>query len=76
MPNAKDVLEWMERQEQIKREQTNDQWRKNCSAEEFAEFLADIERDAVTYTGGGRLFTTKEDDIKYWTEWLKEVHKE
>lgn len=54
---------------------THDDWRKTCSAEEFAEFLADIVQDAVTYTGGGRLFTTKEDDIKYWIGWLKEKHK-
>ena len=56
--------------------QTNNEWRKTCSAEEFAEFLADIERNAVTYTGGGRFFTTKEDDIKYWVGWLKEKHIE
>ena len=54
---------------------TNNEWRKTCSAEEFAEFLADIERDAVTYTGG-RNFTTKEDDTKYWREWLKDKHEQ
>ena len=33
-----------------------------------------FERGAVTYTGG-RNFTTKEDDIKYWVGWLKEKHE-
>lgn len=54
--------------------QTNDEWRRTCSAEEFAEFLTDIVQDAVTYTGG-RNFTTKEDDIKYWIGWLKEKYE-
>ena len=52
---------------------TNDEWRKTCSAEEFAKFLTDILQDTVTYTGGIN-FTTKVDDIKYWIGWLKEKH--
>lgn len=45
---------------------TNDEWRKTCSAEEFAEFLA--------FTILGKC--PDEEKVQYWLEWLKEKHNE
>ena len=83
---AKDVLEWMESQARIKREQTNDQWRKNCSAEEFAEFLDEVSG----YEGACTVckLVGKNTDCprtcpynnalskQNWITWLKEKHEE
>ena len=44
MPNAQEVLEWMAWDKERKANMTNDEWRKTCSAEEFAEFICKLTR--------------------------------
>ena len=45
---------------------TNDEWRKTCSAEEFAEFLCNVGFENETIV---RKFKSE------WAEWLKQPHK-
>ena len=45
--------------------QTNDEWRKTCSAEEFAEFLCYVGFENETIV---RRFKSE------WMEWLKQPH--
>ena len=47
--------------------QTNDEWRKTCSAEEFAEFLCYVGFENETIV---RRFKSE------WMEWLKQPHHE
>jgi hypothetical protein len=66
-----------------KRPQTNEEWRKTCSAEEFAEWIADkinaklrmALHDAELYDGDvdEKEYMENEDE---WLEWLKEKHDE
>jgi hypothetical protein len=49
-------------------EMTNDEWRKTCSAEEFAEGMAQYCCDVNTND-------VKEILKKEWLEWLKQPHK-
>ena len=61
---------------------TNDQWRKTCSAEEFAEWITDkinakvgmALHDAELYDGyvNENEYMENEDE---WLDWLNEVHK-
>ena len=44
---------------------TNDEWRKTCSAEEFAEFLCNVGFENETIV---RKFRSE------WVKWLKEKH--
>ena len=62
-------------------EQTNDEWRQSCSAEEFAEWVSDIVYECsdkmVQEDGYGCAvcnlhWCSKQDVLK----WLNEVHKE
>ena len=46
--------------------QTNDEWRKTCSAEEFAEWIEDVTMWAAKEQGS---FT-----VKGWEKWLKQPH--
>ena len=46
-------------------EMTNNEWRKTCSAEEFAEFLCNVGFENETIV---RKFKSE------WMEWLKEIH--
>ena len=49
--------------------QTNDEWRKICSAEEFAELMAQYCCDVNTSD-------VKEILKNEWMDWLKQPHKE
>ena len=60
---------------------TNEEWRKTCSAEEFAEWITDkinaklrmALNDAYLYDGDvdEKEYMEKEDE---WVEWLKQPH--
>ena len=52
-------------------EMTNEEWRKTCSAEDFAYWLADICAWAMEEFRCGK---TEKADTEYWREWLKEKH--
>lgn len=60
--------------------QTNDYWRKTCSAEEFAEWISNLSyacmrcgmSNGEAYCHTGYCIQDKEDAKK----WLKEMHKE
>lgn len=56
-------------------EQTNEEWRKSCSTEEFAEFLSDIVFNAIVDYRINKNNCEKEDG-NYWLKWLKEKHNE
>ena len=51
---------------------TNDEWRRTCSAKEFAEFLNNTMYDA--WFAGRENETPKIKGIRKWDSWLKEKH--
>jgi hypothetical protein len=50
---------------------TNEEWRKTCSAEDFAYWLADVCAWAMEEFRCGN---TEKANIDYWKMWLKEKH--
>lgn len=52
---------------------TNDEWRKICSAEEFAEFISDVVFNAIVDYRIDKNNCEKEDG-NYWLKWLKQPH--
>lgn len=62
-------------------EQTNDEWRKTCSAEEFAELLGNIANNAYFCAINGKTSTcyNRKHCTGYcnygWEKWLKEKHE-
>ena len=52
---------------------TNDEWRRTCSAKEFAEFLNNTIYDA--WFAGRENETPKIKGIRKWDSWLKEKHE-
>ena len=54
---------------------TNDEWRKTCSAEEYADFLAGVAHagayEVRNCNTNGMLQTQNTD---FWLTWLKEKH--
>ena len=58
------------------RQQTNEEWRKTCSTEDFAEFLAGVAHagayEARNCNTNGMLQTQNTD---FWLAWLKEKHE-
>jgi len=56
-------------------EQTNDEWRKTCSTEEFADFLFE-HGDCIGCPAYREVCARRYDDCKTaFLEWLKEVHE-
>lgn len=53
--------------------QTNDEWRKTCSTEEFAEFLSDVVFNAIVDYRIDKDNCEKEDG-NYWLKWLRQPH--
>lgn len=70
-----DVLEYMGLITKQKRKQTNEEWRKTCSAEEFAEFLSDVVFNAIVDYRINKDNCEKEDG-NFWLKWLKQPRKE
>ena len=56
-------------------ELTNEEWRKTCSTEEFAEFLSDVVFNAIVDYRIDKNNCEKEDG-NYWLKWLKQPHHE
>ena len=54
-----------------KKPQTNEEWRKTCSAEEFAEWIATQCGNAVMESTYDVSQLRKK---RYWVEWLKQPH--
>lgn len=87
MPNAQEVLEWMEwkeREKKLKENMTNDEWRRTCSTEEYATWLwknIDNGEVIVLWEKYGRPIKKDDDGIsradytKAMKKWLEEIHK-
>ena len=63
-------------------EQTNEEWRKTCSAEEFAEWITDkINAKLRMALHDAELYPDDINENEYmenedeWVEWLKQPHK-
>lgn len=54
---------------------TNEEWRKTCSIEEFAEFISDVVFNAIVDYRIDKNNCEKEDG-NYWLKWLKQPHHE
>lgn len=79
MTNAKEVLEYMAWKEERERNMTNDEWRRTCSTEEFAEWL--FETFDLCGAGCSNCFVQKmcfvDNDkmpTEMFVEWLKQPH--
>ena len=63
-------------------QQTNDEWRKTCSAEEFAKWIYDLIMHEGNTEWYEDLLDYREDTMNYRADyhliemWLKEVHRE
>lgn len=53
---------------------TNEEWRRTCSAEEFAEFLSDVVFNVIVDYRIDKNNCEKEDG-NYWLKWLKQPHQ-
>lgn len=80
MPNAQEVLEWMEWEKKRKANMTNEEYIRSCSTEELAKLIYKI---AVTDVLMDRFFTAEivnaeivneHIGIKEAEAWLKEKH--
>ena len=84
MPNAQEVMEWMEwknREKELKANKTNDEWRRTCSTEEFATVIYGIAMYDTLYDRIHNAFVLNpcEDDsagINEIMKWLKEKHND
>lgn len=83
MTNAKGVLEWMEWEKKRKANMTNEEWLKQCTTEQLAEFLADKCNEVVeTVLSDASCDIGDIDNDDYWyrqadfVEWLKEKHND
>ena len=56
--------------------QTNEEWRKTCSAKEFAKWLEEICFREQYNDGESMSGWYEKHDEKYWEKWLKEKHNE
>lgn len=66
MPNAKDLLDWMERKEERERNMTNEEWLHTLNTEPLAELLTDIQADGY--------YKTYCMNYEERLAWLKEKH--
>ena len=81
MTNAKGVLEWIEWEKKHKANMTNEEWLKQCTTEQLAEFLADKCNEVVeTVLSDASCDIGDIDNDDYWyrradfVEWLKQPH--
>ena len=63
--NGVEYADYDDYKKQREENQTNDEWRKTCSTEEFAEFLCHVGFENETIV---RKFKSE------WVEWLKQPH--
>jgi len=74
MPNAQEVLEWMEWEEKRKANMTNEQWFCQLPTTEKSEFLSAMVKQAIkVYEIHG---CTWHETVSWWDGWLKEKHHE
>lgn len=57
-----------------KRPQTNEEWRRTCSTEEFAKWIANSIKVTIKLTHGNREYTENITSEKWWEGWLKQPH--
>ena len=73
MPNAKEVLEYMEWKEN--RVQTNEEWFCGLSTEDKAEAITDMIEECVEWNYGIRMNEVRNKIQRdYVVRWLKEKH--
>ena len=74
MPNAQEVLEWMEWEKKRKANMTNEQWFCQLPTAEKSEFLSAMVKQAIkVYEIHG---CTWHETVSWWDGWLKEKHNE
>ena len=75
MPNAQEVLEWMEwkeREKKLKANMTNEEWFCQLPTTEKSEFLSAMVKQAIkVYEIHG---CTWHETVSWWDCWLKEKH--
>ena len=72
MPNAQEVLEWMEWEKKRKANMTNEEWFCRLSTEEKADLLSELVWWIhPSVQGGSKVELTKESFFR----WLKEKHE-
>jgi len=72
MPNAQEVLEWMEWDKERKANMTNEEWFCQLPTTEKSEFLSAMVKQAIkVYAIHG---TTWHETVSWWDCWLKEKH--
>ena len=74
MPNAQEVLEWMEWDKERKANMTNEEWLKQCTTKQLAEWMVMLQLVGVYPIKRGSVDT--EMFIADTVEWLKQPHKE
>lgn len=76
MPNAQEVLEWMEwkeREKKLKESMTNEEWFCQLPTTEKSEFLSALVKQAIkVYEIHG---CTWHETVSWWDGWLKEKHE-
>ena len=82
MPNAQEVLDWMEWDKERKANMTNEEWLHTLNTEQLAGFLADKCNEVVeTVLSDASCDIGDIDNDDYWyrradfVEWLKEKHE-
>ena len=73
MPNAQEVLEWMDwkdREKKLKANMTNEEWLKQCTTEQLAEILVCMAEDK------SEAKTVHKENVGKCVEWLKQPHSE
>ena len=74
MPNAQEVLDWMEWDKERKANMTNEQWFCQLPTTEKSEFLSAMVKQAIkVYEIHG---CTWHETVSWWDGWLKEKHNE
>ena len=84
MPNAQEVLEWMEWEKKRKATMTNEEWFCELSTEEKAKFILDIKEHC--YYCGAKQIPDRErcpfrdgkcrNNLHEFVGWLKEKHND
>ena len=74
MPNAQEVLDWMEWEKKRKANMTNEEWFCQLPTTEKSEFLSAMVKQAIkVYEIHG---CTWHETVSWWDCWLKEKHHE
>jgi hypothetical protein len=85
MPNAQEVLEWMDwkdREKKLKANMTNEEWLQTATTEQLAEWLSEKLDYCQTmwYWACDKCTWSKKhescvNDKEKWEEWLKQPHQ-